>query len=300
MSKKIQFEQIEKYLDGSLSEKELADFENQLAQDEQLEREVNFQRKMESLLAHRPEDDFRANLTKLDAKYAKEEPSKNRPLFLGIGLVILLALTIWRLGLFENETNNPDSTTSTEITTQGTTDSDAPQDDLPTTNEEPANEVIDQEKEPPTIPPTIKKNPAPQDPVQEPKNIRRPIAGNFEPNEYLESRLGNLRSDDLNLDGPATQFNLKSGSIDFELKGIFKPENGIEGRTIHLYIFSNKMADYENFQPLLSKQLTFEEVEEGFQFVLSKSLEVGEGLYYYQIEDEDGEVLYLNKFTVNP
>ena len=58
------------------------------------------------------------------------------------------------------------------------------------------------------------------------------------------------------------------------------------------------MEDYENFQPVFSKALTFEEREDGFHFNISENIAISEGLFYYQIEDDMGEVLYLNKFSV--
>ena len=59
------FAKIEQYLDGSLSEKEVQDFEEKVKQDQALAKEVLLQKEVESLLKHGEEDELEESLEKL-------------------------------------------------------------------------------------------------------------------------------------------------------------------------------------------------------------------------------------------
>jgi hypothetical protein len=308
MAKENNFELIEKYLEGSLDGEVLKDFERRMTEDTEFAQEVDFQRDIESVLAHQPVDDFRANLQKLDEKY--ENQSKNNGglhwAFYLIGLIIILG-SVWglmkstqtnELPINQNEPETTEQSAPTETTPVEIENPMELEEEIPTEVEE--NPVQESDSKPTIVEPEKPENKE-QQPAPKPPQKSRPIAGNFEPNAFLESRLGSLRSDELNIESPLpnTEFSLQNGAIQFQLTGTFKTEDDIEDKEVNVYIFSNKMEDYEAFNTLLSQELNFEENGDGFQFELSESVSLTQGLYYFQIEDEMGDILYIGKFVVN-
>lgn len=299
MSELNKIEEIEKYLSGELSGKELTDFENQLSSDQKLAEEVDFQKNIESILAHRPEDDLRVNLNKLDAKYSTPSNSTQKFIIGGIGLILIVAMLGWWMINTEDNSSISTPIKSTEEIKQTTATEDQLREKFPQ-NSEQLNEVSKED-----IPASSpgKKTPAAKEPTQKTKQTEkaksRPIAANFAPNELLESRLGSLRSDELTVKAMEYDLTLKNGKIDFVLNGKLVSDKDIEDRELTLYIFSNKMDDYENFKPAFSKILPLEKTEEGFEFKLFEPIQLNKGLFYFQIEDEIGEILYIDKFRIN-
>lgn len=197
MSELNKIEEIEKYLNGELSGKDLTDFENQLSSDQKLAEEVDFQKNIESILAHRPEDDLRVNLNKLDAKYSKPSNSAQKFIIGGIGLILIVAMLGWWMINTEDNSSISIPNESTEEVKPTTATEDQLEEKSPQ-NSEQLNEVS---KEDIPIPSPAKKTPAAKESIQTTKQTAkaksRPIAANFAPNELLESRLGSLRSDEL-------------------------------------------------------------------------------------------------------
>ncbi|MDA7625715.1 hypothetical protein N8684_00475 [bacterium] len=298
MSESNRFEQIEKYLSDELSGKDLTDFESQVSNDAKLAEEIDFQRNIESMLAHRPEDDLRANLNTLDTKYSKLSDGSRKYVLLGIGLVLIVGILGWWMNKTNNNSADSDPNEPTKELTQSKTEKGKKEAVLTEDSEQIDEEVKEEVPESPT-----KKIPSATESAQKTNQQKttkhRPIAANFEPNEWLERRLGNLRSDGFNVVATESNLSLKNGKIDFILKGIFKMDESIEDKELTLHIFSNKMDDYENFKPKFSKILPLEKIEEGFEFKLFEPIQLNQGLFYFQIEDEIGEVLLMDKFTVN-
>ena len=283
------FEQIEKYLEGTMSAAERRDFENELATNEALREEVDFQKKIETMLAHQPEDDLRQNLQRLDKKYAKPSDNSNKNWLLGLFFVGIVGSAFW---YFQGATNDLVAPV-TEQPKEKTEVNAAPEKvekGLDKTSIE-TPEIIEKEaKNNESEQKKIEKQPSNK---SEQKVKSQPIAANFIPNEALEKRLGNLRSVGLELSNYKKQFLLKNGTIDFALAGTVSSQKNTE---IVLYIFNNKMEDYEAFKPVFSTTLTLKEADDTFNIV--EKIGIDAGLYYLQLEDETGEVLYLDKFLV--
>lgn len=66
-----------------------------------------------------------------------------------------------------------------------------------------------------------------------------------------------------------------------------------------LHFFSNKPADYENFRPVFSEDISLQVEGNRYVFQLSHPEELDPGLYYFLIEGvEDREVFYVGKVSV--
>ncbi|MEO1262184.1 MAG: hypothetical protein AAFZ15_25485, partial [Bacteroidota bacterium] len=124
------------------------------------------------------------------------------------------------------------------------------------------------------------------------------MAANFDPNPALELLLDNpVRSNSfkMEIESPKkdAEIKIKNGKITFPLSGIIKSINGgTTDKKFQAYLFSNKKEDYEKFQPIWQSDLTIDETEADFSFSTTINLSVVPGLYYYLIEDENGDQLY--------
>jgi hypothetical protein len=66
-----------------------------------------------------------------------------------------------------------------------------------------------------------------------------------------------------------------------------------------VHLFSNRPADYENFQPIFTEDLVFQVEGDHYIFQLSHPEALDPGLYYYLIEEaENGEIYGVGKVTV--
>lgn len=290
------FEQIEKYLDGSLSQEERLRFEDALLENEALREEVEFQRNMETILANQPEDALRHNLQKLDEKYANP-PNSFRKIWLGgLLFVLLIGLVLWFLP--DNSTKQPSRVIEP---VEKKIKEDIPKEELSKEIEKVPIETVEKEEKIEKEEPIKKQltTPKQKSKPQQKKEVKpQPIAADFAPIEILEKRLGNLRGGELEVDGVEEVYKLKNGQINFTINGTIAIENDIDESAVTLHIFNNKMADYENFKPVFSENLTFEKSNELFISNLQKQLSIKAGLYYLQIENEMGEILFLGKFLI--
>ena len=135
-----------------------------------------------------------------------------------------------------------------------------------------------------TLPPNIKKSP--------------PIAANFDVNPLLESEMREgLRGVEIEvqLNQPANNTRFVEGaSILFS--GQLETDYALDELDLRLLIFTNKVADYQNFEPIEEKAILF---KDDFSFELNAIQSLSQGLYYFIIEDLNEETfLKVGKFEI--
>ncbi|MCB0631823.1 MAG: hypothetical protein R2824_09020 [Saprospiraceae bacterium] len=97
----------------------------------------------------------------------------------------------------------------------------------------------------------------------------------------------------------ATLSEQADGTHLFRISGNAYTEEEEIALPFRVHLFSNKPADYENFQPIFTEDLVFQVEGDHYIFQLSHPEELDPGLYYYLIEEaESGEVYGVGKVTV--
>ena len=122
----------------------------------------------------------------------------------------------------------------------------------------------------------------------------RPIATNFEPNPLLEEEMKDLLrggSIEIELELPEenAQFNLSNDKVDFHFKGTIKTSEELDDNSIKLYLFSNRVVDFQNWNPVLETPLELKNDREAYYFSKILSPKLTPGLYYYLFEDTQEE-----------
>lgn len=286
---KSNFEQIEKYLDGSLSAAERRQFEKELAKDAALRRAVDFQRGMESVLAKKSEDDLRKNLADLREKYSVTKSKSGKSWLWALLLLVFVSGAFWYF-----------SGREIEVVSSETKESDVQKTEpviMDSIQEEATKESTEKKEEKEQLIPEKTEQKEQTKPKKEKKKPLM-IAANFEPNELLENRLSGLRGGDFEMENFSQRLSLRKDGAKLQFSGSYTTNKNPVEQEINWYLFTNKKADYENFQPFASGILSFEKEEDHYQFSVQKQLPFAAGLYYLQIENIDGEVLYLNKLEV--
>jgi len=130
-----------------------------------------------------------------------------------------------------------------------------------------------------------------------------PATPDMTPNKTLENLMrGGLR-------GSASSFEINKQQADVVLKqklpvavnlqGQLETSATIDNSDLTVYLFSNKEADYINFQPVIQFNPELTKLDKGYEVNLNKNVVLGPGLYYYLVEmTESEELLYINKFTI--
>lgn len=284
---------IEKYLNDQMSTEEKRTFDQQLREDSELRKEVNFQKRLQSFFETR-EPKLRTQLEQLGNQYFDKKDNGSIS-YLWIG-VIGLTLTV-AIFLFSRKEEKTILNQQLEVidTLDNTT----------TTLTEPRLETdtIKTEKTQPS-----KKEVAPSSSTSKenkptPKKENRPIAQlnpkDFEPNPFLEDMMqSNLRNDETKTTvwHPNTEAPLR-----YEEKIVFQV-SGTTNATppYRILLYTNKVADFEEDIRLLSVTVegTLNE-ETVFDFNLEEEITLPRGLYYFLIEQvESEEELFVSKFEV--
>lgn len=291
------YQKIQRYLDKELTGKELEDFKKALKSNKNLAQEVTLQKDMAELLADSPENELRKNLQMLSAQ-VDEDPSKTGFPFKHLLWIIPIALVA---GWFFFSSRNA-TPTETVIIPPINKEEPQPIETKPENNASPAKETS-QEKEESTVPERPTQNDQPK--KKEAAPSPRPIAANFEPNPSIEFLISNnLRASDFEFTVEKKQDNIKlsapSNPFKFQFAATIKSEQDLSEQDFKLHLFSNKKADFENFQTLSTFGLPLEvQTDNTYQFELQQTLNLPPGLYYYIIEDLAEEKIYfVEKFEV--
>lgn len=280
-------ELIERYLMHQLGAEELDDFTFRMMSDEKFRKDVEASR----LILKTTETVRREGQGSVGKK------GGFRYWILGLLAVLGLGI-IWILNQNQaGQIEQVDETVIEEISTSETSNSNSiltDSADVKNQSEIPALDVPKQpEKSKPTLPKTSEKNVKP-----------RPIAAGFEPNPIIETRMGTqFRSNEyeFNITSPESDSELKlSGqNIDLNFKGNLKTEANIEDAFFQLHLFSNKEENFKKFRTIRSWDLEFKSVENQYEFSVSESIELEEGLYYFLIRDEDmGHIFEIGRLKI--
>ncbi len=136
--------------------------------------------------------------------------------------------------------------------------------------------------------------------VEKPKSL----AAAYRPNKFLDMQMSNqVRSDGLacQILEPALDqvLSRQSGQVDFQLSGILKTEEVVSGRTFRVLIFDNQQASVEGMRYLAAFELPLTTNKNGVhEFRLLKKTSLKPGLFYYIIEDSNGDWHHVGRFRV--
>lgn len=293
------YREIQDYLDKNMTQEDLTQFENELKSDQDLARELKLHQEMETFLADTPENELRNNLQKLN-KEAKEDnvQSDNSWRYLLLLIPILVLAGWWishrtgeEAGL---ETVSPleDKAVETDKIEKQIDPAAAEEKELPTENNV---------KE---TPPSTPRNPPKQNREKQ-KESSRPIAANFAPNPSLEFLIENNRRDNevsLKVEEKQTDIQLLSadGNFDFQFAAVLQSKADLLQQDFKLHLFSNKKADFEDFTPLSTNDLSLEKLtDDSYRIDFKNSLSLQPGRYYYILEDYTNEEIYfVDKFEL--
>ncbi len=291
------YREIQDYLDKKLSQEDLSHFENKLKADQDLAQEVKLQEEMKTFLADTPENELRKNLQKLNQE-VKEGPVKTEKSWRFLLLLLpVLLLTVWWVSsqMMKNtvaETLSPMEDVLIETEETKTPNEPVKEKELP---------VEDKVEEPsPSVP-----KEQPTRGREKPAKTSRPIAANFDPNPSLEFLIENNRRDnEVTLEVEEKQANIqvpRAGSnFDFRFVAVLRSKADLLQQDFKLHLFSNKKADFEDFIPLSTNDLSLEKVtDDDYRIDFNSSLSLQPGRYYYILEDFTEEKIYfVEKFEV--
>lgn len=286
------YRDIEQYLSGELEGEALSRMERQLATDKDFATEVQVNRDLERFLSPDSEDELEENLKLVGRQYTDKKPYSLGTRAIQILFVVLIVL-LGKWYFYDRQEASVEIPPTETILQPSAVESAKEEAPLPIESESPA-----QEKTVPAIPRPEVEAPAERQPTS------RPIAAHFAPNPLLEDQMGNV-SRSIGFEIAITQpvpnqrFRQTQGKINFQLEGQIKtPEEAIE-TPLQLLIFTNKVADYQTYQPIKSISLTLGTAANSFPFSYQESLDLSSGLYYMLIEDMDtGELYKVQKFRV--
>lgn len=270
------YEKIEAYLSGQLEGEALAEFEKAVQSDPALAEEVALYRDMSAALEPSEEDELRANLALLGKKYA--DPELDKKSFFNWWMVVAVALAGFGVWWWK--------TTPDQAPYQPAIEENSRPTEIPETVVPP--ETPDQEKAPP-----VAENESPENEREKPRRI----AANFEPNAQLEALFDSqVRGEEYRFQvlQPTADANIKDedGKVRLPVSGILETSADKVDVPFRLLLFSNKKGDYENFKPILKRNLDFKKDSDVFRFSLNTEMRLPQGLYYFLIENEDSGMVY--------
>lgn len=283
---------IEKYLNDQMSKEERRAFEQQLKEDFELRKAVDFQKRLKSFMVIR-EPKLEQQLEQLGNQYF-DKKGKRTVKYLWVG-VVGLTITVATILFLTKEENTVSNQKVETIDTVKTTKAPLIEPVLETDSIKPIK------PEPPKK--EIAPSPAaPNENKPTPKKENRPIAQlnpkDFEPNPFLEDLMqSNLRNDD----AETTVWRPKKDvPLPYEEKIVFQ----VSGTTYatppyRILLYTNKISDFEEDIQLLNAEFEGTPNETVFNFNLEKEIILQRGLYYFLIEQiESEELLLISKFEV--
>lgn len=299
---------IQRYLDQEMEEQERVAFEKAIKNDKELAGEVALHQDMETFLADTPENNLRKSLQILNEQVDKDDrPSGNwlKNLFWLIPVVLIGAWWVLTPGQSMDDTRKaPDHTTEQSPTT-------------PQKKTTPETETTEQVQPPPEE--TTEEDPVPVTPEKsdqeeateeveqdaEPLDPPPPIAANFDPNPSLEFLIeNNVRDAEFELEVENAPGDISLPSLaepfNFQFGAVITSEENLLDQDFKLYLFSNDRADFQNFRPLSTNDLTLNKTaDDTFRIDFQKNMTLSPGLYYYMLEDfAEEQIYFVQKFRV--
>lgn len=222
------------------------------------------------------EDALRANLALLDKKHAVPL-SENKPLFNWwmAAAIVLAGFAIW----WWNTT--PDQPAYLPVIDENSYPTEILETTVPP-------ETPDEEKTPP-----MAKNESTENESQVPLRI----VPNFDRSPELEALFYNQVKDEayrFRVSQPIADasINDQDGKATLQVSGVLETTGDRVEAPFRVLLFSNKKGDYENFKPILTRNLVFKKGADGFQFSSTTQMSLPQGLYYFLIEREDSGLVY--------
>ncbi|MEM6963505.1 MAG: hypothetical protein AAF573_01985 [Bacteroidota bacterium] len=326
-------DQIDRYLNGNMTDAELIKFEQQLQLDVDLMDEVNMAKTLKSMLEDSPENELRKNLQKINeeinldttkipaaatTKTTLSEATETTPsgffdwlnnLFFSnsyrvafILLPILVGLGWWFWNSNRAVEKDPvvvdrekinEKPMDTDVDSGNKVPEKAPD---PKENKEVVDKdtsTIKEKNKNPKQQATPNKNPKPQEIPQE------YFAENFDPIPTLEFLIDNNLRDSgtrLRIDKKIGNVTLskKDDVVNFQLAGQFDSKENLASKDLKIHLFSNDKNAFENYTSIFSDALELKKKSANlYTFDNQKYISLLPGLYYYIIEDVAIEKNYL-------
>lgn len=300
MKKDINFDLIERYLDGALSAVEQQEVESRIATDPEFRAELELRRALQQHLGDPGEFRLRSALDEilnpaLPGDTPLSEPPDARPKSRGwpawAGLVVFLAIVGIISWYWWNGRNS---------TPAGVPVLEKPEDGAP---------ALPQENKPVPLPPAPTQNPAKKDWSKQPIAMANPA--DFTPNPALDARIGGVRGDDgadLELVSPASEsaFLLHDGRIALTVRGTINIDTIPADQPFRLFIYSNRPKDWENKQALFERTFPLKPVGTAqYEVDFRQQLSLRPGLYYMLVGQQRApgagtgyRTLWVGKFMV--
>lgn len=291
------FGKIHDYLDKKLGQEDLTQFENELKNDQDLAQELKLHQDMATFLADTPENELRKNLQKLtqEVKEGKVKTENSWRFLLGL-LPVLLLMVWWVSSQMINKTA-PEARPPMEDILIEPEKKEAPEDPVKE-NELPVEDSVEE----PT--PSLPQQPSSPS-RKKPAEASRPIAANFDPNPSLEFLIeNNRRANEVILEIEERQANIQvptaESNFDFRFVAVLRSAADLLQQDFKLHLFSNKKADFEDFTPLSTNDLSLEKLtDDSYRIDFKNSLSLQPGRYYYILEDYTKEEIYfVDKFEL--
>jgi len=248
-------EKIEAYLSGTLTGTVLEQFEAELLTNEALAMEVSIHRDMAALLVSSPKDELRANLANLSDDYIVAKEGFNWDKWLPLLALAALSTTIQQKESVQKEQTAPKKPTP--------------------------------KKQPQFLPDTPKPQPKKPNPAI--------AAADLAPNPALESFINNqVRSGDFDFEvAKVNDLAIVDDEVVIKYQGQLTTNEDLSEYAFTAHLFSNKVADYENFSSIKSWNIGFTEFSETImQFNIEEQMQLKPGRYYLYLEDADSGTIY--------
>ena len=302
------YDKIQRYLDQEMSVEEAQAFEGAMAKDEALAREVALNQEMKAMLGESPENELLKNLEMLSSEVEDIPPYSSGTSWRSLLWFIPVLLIIGWL-VFSPSDNNTSQESKVEPPIEEPATAPVIE-EVPVespSKEEPQELEREQTKEIITPAPSDKQKKVPPSPPidKKPKKSQPIAAADFEPNPSLDFLIANnVRNNEITLTIHQKQSNVElknnGDKTAFKIAGQFESITDLSDKDFKLHMFSNKKADFDNFEPFSTSDLTLQpDTDNIYKVANSQSLDLKPGLYYYLIEDYGTEkIYYVEKFEV--
>lgn len=300
-------EKIDKYLADQMTKQERKLFETEMNSNPELADTVQLNRDMEGFFDDYTPD-LEEQLTDLGKQYfqATDGPStKVSRKQINKWWIILPVLLVGVLGWWIISSSSDTESTPSDPVLEAPTNNPTEKTDTENTIPDEENTVLDEEN---TIPedaeevePTdLKDNIPPTDNQLPDIDPNTPIASidpaDFVPNPAFEEIIREYVRDNNN-----TEISTPAQNTNYELSELIAIK--VIGKTkarppFNLSIYSNSPEDFDNDIKIIDKTLISRSTDTGYSFRFNAQIPLKGGLYYWIIQDKDGELLYSDRFTV--
>lgn len=269
MSKQLEIELIEQYIDNQLNAADRAAFEARMTADADFRAGVELQRRIQAELADVAQLKLLGSLQEIVQKPFEEHKSRSgKAVWWMFGVVaVLVAGYFGYLNLFA------------PLVTPALPPAPAPQ-----STPQPEEKIV-----------------RPTEPIAA---LNR---ADFQVNRTLEPLVGTqVRGGgaiDIKFTRPAAPLTVKAqnGKVNVRVEGIVTADNALDNNALQLLLFSNREADFRNNKPLRKLRVVLNHEKDEYRFRQNIQQNLKPGLYYLvAAEKETNEPLAVTKITVNP